>query len=368
MTAAIAPHRRRTGSRRTLELGPVSLTWRPRAVAVVLLLGAATVAVLIAALALGKYEITPVEVARTLLGGGSRLDRTIIVERRLPRGLLGIMVGLALGAAGALTQATARNALASPDILGITEGAAAAAVSVIVFDSVFGGAVWGAAASAALTGVALPVIALAGALVTAAAIWLLAWRRGVEPFRLVLVGIAVSAILHAWILLLMVTANVRDVAAARVWLSGSLANTMWPDLRPPLLALAVVLPAAGWLTFQLRAISLGGQAAAGLGVSRQRAQALLLLAAVVLSAVAVAAAGPVGFVAFVAPQVAMRLTGTPTQPLLASAAVGALLVTVADLVGRTVLPWEVPVGLVTAAIGAPFLIHLLIRANRRTNA
>lgn len=354
--------------RSTLEIGRVSLSWKPRVISVFLLISALTFLVLILALALGKYEITPIHVAKTLFGGGSKLDHTIVVERRLPRGILGILIGYALGIAGALTQATARNALASPDILGITQGAAAAAVTVIVFNSVFGGAVWGKALSEGLSAITLPLVALLGALITATLIWVLAWRKGVDPFRLVLIGIALSAILHAYVMLLMVTANIRDVGAARVWLSGSLSDSKWPDLRPVIIALIIVLPVVAWLSFQLHAIVLGSQAASGLGVSHQWGQALLLLAAVVLSAAAVAAAGPIGFVAFVAPQVAMRLAGTPTQPLLTSGAVGALLVTFADLIGRSALPWEVPVGLVTSAIGAPFLIHLLIRANRRTNA
>ena len=187
-----------------------------------------------------------------------------------------------------------------------------------------------------------------------------------DTFRLVLSGIMITALLQSYITWLLLRADISDAAIAKTWLTGSLVALSANRNLPVLLVLALIVPTIGYMAFQLRAMTLGDDMAAGLGVSVDKHKALFLLVSVVLTAVAVSAAGPIGFVAFVAPQLAMRLTGTPTPPLVGSALCGAALLAVADLVARAGLPVELPVGLVTSAIGGAFLVYLLIQTNRKS--
>jgi iron complex transport system permease protein len=343
-----------------LRVGPVSTVWRPRVVVVPLLL--AVVALLLAAVDVGRgdYPIGVLDVLRIVAGGGEAADRFVVVELRLPRALTALLVGLAFGMAGAMLQSVARNPLASPDILGITQGAGVGAVALIVLA---GGSVGGAAAF-----VGPPVAALVGGLLAATAVYLLAWRQGVSGFRLVLVGIAVSAVLTSLTSYLLVVADLTEAAQATVWLTGSLNGRGWEHVVPLALvvgAVGVLAPAAA---ATLAALRLGDDSARALGVRLQAAQAALLGISVVLASVAVAAAGPIPFVALMAPQVALRLLRSAGPPVLAGGLVGAVLVVGSDVIARTVLPVELPVGVLTAAIGAPYLLYLLARRTRRLDA
>lgn len=347
-------------SRPAVRLGPVSLVRRPRAVAVVVVLAVALGAAFLAEVALGDYPLGLGEVLAVLAGGGARSARLVVLELRLPRALTGLLVGAALGLAGATTQSVTRNALASPDVLGVTAGASAAAVGVIVLG--------GGTASTLLGTVGLPVAALLGGLGTAALLHLLAWRDGVDGVRLVLVGIGVGAVAVAVTSYLLVRGDVSQAAQAAVWLTGSLNARGWEHVVPVALATVPVGLLLLAHSRTLAALRLGEDTARSLGVPLQRARAGLLLAAVVLASVATAAAGPVVFVALVAPQVALRLVRSAGPPLVASAVVGALLVVAGDLVARVVLPVELPVGIVTAAVGGPVLLRLLVRRTREARS
>lgn len=316
-------------------------------------------------LGVGEYGISPSAVLSVLGGGGDRLDQTIVLETRVPRALGGIVVGAGLGMAGALTQSVARNALASPDVLGITSGASAMAVTIILAGSALGGGGYGSAIAPALANVGIPLSALLGALLVAVVIWLLAYRRGIEPLRLVLIGVAISALLQAYIVYLMAAADLRDATTARRWLSGSLVHVSWTDVLVMGVVVVVALGLAGLMTFRLSVLQLGPIVAQSLGGRVNSSQLVTLVVSVVLAAAGVATAGPIGFVAFVAPQVALRLAHTSAPPLVTSAAAGAALLTCADIMSRSILPWEIPVGIVTSAIGAPFLIYLVVQANRK---
>lgn len=195
--------------------------------------------------------------------------------------------------------------------------------------------------------------------------YFLAWRRGIDGFRLILIGISVSAVMEAITTWLLVTADIRDVARAQAWLVGSLDGRSWDEVRVAFWCTLVLLVVVSCVAFQFKPMHFGDEVAAGLGVRYTMVRAVLLLCAVLLAGVAVGAAGPVPFVALVAPQVAMRLARCPTPPMVASGLVGALLLIGADLVARTALPITLPVGVVTAAIGGPFLVYLLVRANLR---
>ncbi|WP_275558221.1 iron chelate uptake ABC transporter family permease subunit [Streptomyces sp. 5-6(2022)] len=340
-----------------VRLGQVSFVWRPWLVGVTLLLAAATFLVFCLSIGVGDFPIGLSRVVATILGGGERVDEFVIMDLRMPRALAGLIVGVALGVSGALTQSIARNPLASPDILGITGGAGAVAVFLVT--------VSGGTAAAVVSAVGLSAAALAGGLGTGLLVYFLAWRRGIDGFRLILIGISVSAVMEAITTWLLATADIKDVARAQAWLVGSLEGRSWGDVRVALWCTLVLLVVVSCAAFQFKPMHLGDEVAAGLGVRYSMVRAVLLLCAVLLAAVAVSAAGPVPFVALVAPQAAMRLARCPTPPMAASGLVGALLLIGADLVARTALPVTLPVGVVTAAIGGPFLVYLLVRANLR---
>jgi iron complex transport system permease protein len=242
--------------------------------------------------------------------------------------------------------------LATPDIIGINAGSALAAVLLIVVAAIDDPLVIAAGA-------------MVGALLTAAAIYGLAYRRGVNGYRLVLIGIGVTAGLASLTAYLLTTADLYTAGRAAVWLSGTLAGRSWGQILPVLVAMSVLVPAALGLAHSLRALELGDELARALGTRVDLARLGLLLVGVLLAGVATAAAGPVAFIALAGPQIARRLVRERGLALMTSAACGAALLSVADLIARRLFaPVELPVGVLTAVLGAPLLIWLLARANR----
>jgi iron complex transport system permease protein len=326
----------------------------PRTIAVYVLLTVLLLLATTVSLGIGDYPLPFTEVLRSLVGLPSPAE-LIVEELRLPRVLTGIAAGAALGLAGALFQAVVRNPLASPDLVGVTAGAGVGAVAAITLAGI--GAVW------------VPVLALVSGAATALLIYLLAWRRGLQLTRLVVIGIALggtgfaAGALNGLTSLLVAKADINDAQEATVWLTGSLHGADMDMAAAPLLALAVAIPLLPAAARTLRSLSLGDEVAAGLGTHLGRSRLALFGLGVGLAATATAAVGAVNFVALGAPQIARRLTRSPVEPLLASALVGALVVTVADVVARRAFaPIELPVGVFTAAIGAPYLLWLLTRA------
>ena len=327
-----------------------------------------TVACLVAALVLavlgilaGSSSLTVPDVLRTLVGAGTPGQELIVLELRLPRVVGGLVVGAALGLAGALTQTFARNPLATPDILGVTSGAALGAVSAIVLA---GGSY---SVGAGLLTLGLPAVATIGALVTAGLVYGLAWRGGVDSYRLILIGIGATAALGGITSYLIARAQITEAAAAAQWLVGSLSGISWASVWPVIVVLVVVTPIALLQSRALEISQLGDDISTGLGVNVQRHRLIVIVCAVLLTAAAVSASGPIEFVAFVAPQIVRRLARTGRPPLLASAFMGAVIVVGGDALVRGVLPGEVPVGIITAVIGAPYLIWLLTRRKEREN-
>lgn len=345
------------GTRRVdgVRLGPVGLAWRPRVFVATLVALVVALALLVISVGVGSATISPVDVVRTLLGGGTGLQRLVVVDLRLPRAATGALVGLALGVAGALTQTFTRNPLATPDVIGVTAGASAGAVAAIVV----GGGTY--SVSAALLGSGIPVAATAGAVAASALVYGLGWRGGVQSYRLILVGIGVGSVLTAVTSALLVRAQITEASQASVWLVGSLGGTSLQGLVPLAVVTAVAVPLAITTTTSLSISQLGDETALGLGLGLQRHRLAVIALAVALTAAAVAAAGPVGFVAFVVPQIALRIAGSSRPPLLLAGFAGSCLVLLADLAGRTLFPWEIPVGLLTTVVGAPYLIWLLVR-------
>ena len=236
------------------------------------------------------------------------------------------------------------------------------AVFVIVLGGGFG------AVGGFLVSVGLPLAALIGGLVTAAVVYGLSWRKGIQGFRLVLVGIGINAMLLALVQWLLVVAEIYEAARATVWLTGSLNGRGWEHVVPVGLALVVLVPAALVLAHALGALQFGDDTARGLGMRVDRSRTALLLVAVGLAAVATASAGPIAFVALVAPQIAQHLVGAARPPIGASLLVGAALTVISDVVARTAFPAPLPVGIVTAVIGAPYLLFLLARHGREARA
>ncbi|MFG1798478.1 FecCD family ABC transporter permease [Nocardia sp. NPDC049149] len=349
------------GARPALRIGPISLVLRPVMVLVVAALGAAALLLFCLDIATGESHIPLGRVLDVLSGGGTRAQRFIVLDSRLPRALTALVVGAALGLSGAITQSILHNPLASPDMLGITAGAGLGAISVVVLG--------GSTGLAATLGA--PLAALAGGLLTAAAIYLLAWGRsptgdrGVTGLRLVLIGVGLNALLLAGINWVITRADLQDAQRAHLWLNGSLNSVNRDTLAPAAVALAVVALVALGSARTLAALRLGTDTTRSLGVRIQSQQALLIGASVIGASVATAIVGPVGFVALAAPQIARRVLRTPGEPLIGSALVGAILVVGADVASRSILPADLPVGIVTAAFGGPFLLYLLVRMNRK---
>lgn len=299
---------------------------------------------------LGTYTVTVPDFFR-ILGGAEIPGATFIVlENKLPRAVIGVLVGAAFGVAGAIFQTMLRNPLASPDIIGISYGASAAAVTAIV---VFGA-----------SGVGVSAAALTGALAVAIAIYVIARRGGVAGYRLILVGIGFAAMLHALVNFLITRTDIRTAADAVVWLSGSLNSSNWDRATVLCWGLLLLFPAAAVFSRSLRGLELGDEAAAGLGIRVEASRLALLVTGVSLAALATAAAGPIAAVAFLSGPIARRLLrGAPS--LIMAALVGAVIVLTADFVAANLVPGvSLPVGVITGALGAPFLLWLLVTANR----
>ncbi|MFD5635271.1 FecCD family ABC transporter permease [Streptomyces sp. NPDC127077] len=334
-----------------LAVPPVSGVLRPRLVALCSVLSVGTFLLFCWGLTIGDYPIGFADVVRALGSSGDPGTVLVVQDLRLPRALVGLLAGTAFGVSGALFQTMTRNPLASPDMIGLTQGAGTAVVAGLVLG-------WDA-------GLGTQSLGLLGALATAFLVYLLAWRRGTTGYRIILVGIGVSWMCASATDYLMAKGGRFEAQAALGWLVGNLNGRTWEETRPLAVALAVLLPAALLLGRLLRTLQLGDEVATGLGTRVQLVRLSILLTGVGLIAFATAAAGPVAFVALAAPQIAQRLARTAWPPTVASGLTGALVVLGSDLIARTLVSGtELPVGIVTGVLGAPILLWLLVRANR----
>lgn len=358
--ATKAPPRPRTPrSRTTLRFasGPIGFAVRARVLAVVLVLAALAFVALVASLAMGDYELAWGDVVKSLFGDGPSDAELVVNELRLPRALVAVLVGFALGLAGAVFQAVTRNPLAGPDVVGITAGAGAGAVMAILAGGV------GTGASATYGPV--PLGALVGALATGALVYFLAFREGtVTGYGFVLVGIAANGMLVAFTRWALARVDIDAATRATAWLTGSLDNRDYTQVRWMCVGLVVLVPPLVLLARPYRMLQFDDDLATGLGVNTRATRTALLVLGTCLAAVATACAGPVVFVALAAPQLARGLAGTAEIPLFTSGFAGAALVAGADLAARTAFPHQVPVGIVTGLIGAPYLLWFLSRTNK----
>ncbi|WP_420821279.1 FecCD family ABC transporter permease [Pseudooceanicola onchidii] len=301
-------------------------------------------------LSLGQSLTPPMDVLRVLMGADVPGVSFTVRDLRLPRAVLSVLAGMSFGLGGVIFQTLLRNPLASPDIIGISSGASAAAVFAIV---ILG---W--------SGPAVSVLAVLAGLGVALAIYLLAWQDGVAGARLILIGIGLSAMLDSVIAFVLSRAPAWTLQDALRWLTGSVNGATLDQALPVALSLLVFGGLLMRLRSSLEVMRLGDDTAAALGVALARDKALVVLSAVGLIAVATAVAGPIAFVAFLSGPIALRLTGPGRSPLIPAALVGAALVLLGDYAGQHLLAARYPVGIVTGALGAPYLIYLIIRSNR----
>jgi iron complex transport system permease protein len=355
MSAEVSPSTAPRSPWVTLRTRRISLRIDRRVPLVLVLALLATVLAMVINIGVGEYPIPPLDVVRTVLGmpTGNEDYAFIVNILRLPRMLVAALVGVALGISGAIMQGLTRNPLADPSIIGVSAGASLVAVTLIILVRDVPAGV-------------LPLAAFAGAALTALLIYLLAWKGGDSPLRLILVGIGLAAVAYALTTLMITFGDIYDVQRALIWLTGSVYGRSWEEFWALLPWVTLGVPLACLAARHLNALNLGEDVARGLGTRVAQQRGLLLLVAVALAGATVAAAGTIGFVGLMAPHLARRLVGPDHSGLLPTAGVlGGLLVVVADLVGRTIFaPIELPCGLVTAAIGAPFFIALLWKQHK----
>jgi iron complex transport system permease protein len=300
---------------------------------------------------LGDMRIHPFDVVRTMFGTGTEEHRIVIQRLRLPRIIAAFLVGAALAVAGAILQGIIRNPLASPDIIGITSGASLAAVAFITYLSGTVSIVW------------LPVAAMAGAGITSILIYLLSWKKGVTAIRLVLIGIGINFLLGSMTKVMLVMNPMYTSSQAYVWLTGTVYGTDWSIVRMIVPWVAVFIPIAFVFARNVNVLQLGDDIAAGAGSAVQRQRFMLLMISVALAGAAVSVGGAISFIGLIAPHMTRKLVGPSFGGVLpVSALIGGLIVVLSDTVARTAfLPYDIPVGVFTAGVGAPFFIYLLYR-------
>lgn len=305
----------------------------------------------------GLVSISPREVFQTLMGNGTMQQELILFEIRLPSIVLAILVGIAMAVSGAILQCITQNELAEPGILGINSGAGLAVVLYITFFQ---------ATTAPLSvsdAFLLPIFAFSGALLTATLIAVLAWKRGFQSIRLILVGIGINAGLSAILIALQLRLSPQDFMEALVWLSGDLWATQWQYIWTIIPLLLILVSIAFSKARTLNVLNLGSQVAIGLGVRLNRDRLILILLAVAMAGLGVAAGGGVAFLGLIAPHIARRIVGPRHQVLLPTAALmGSIILLLADTLGKNLLlPTELPAGIVVSMLSAPYFIYLLMK-------
>ncbi|UGB02713.1 MULTISPECIES: iron-enterobactin ABC transporter permease [Leclercia] len=300
----------------------------------------------------GAVTLDFAQVFNALTGSAPRNITMVVTEWRLPRVMMALLVGAALGISGAIFQSLMRNPLGSPDVMGFNTGAwSGVLVAMVLFGQ-------------HLT--AITLAAMAGGILTSLIVWALAWRDGIETFRLIIIGIGMRAMLMAFNTWLLLQASLETSLSAGLWFAGSLNGLTWAKTLPAAPLILLMFVCALLLVKRMRLLEMGDDSACALGVSVERSRLMLMLVAVVLTAAATAIAGPISFIALVAPHIARRLCGTARWGLTQSALCGSLLLLAADLCAQQLfMPYQLPVGVVTVSLGGIYLIVLLVQESRK---
>lgn len=322
-----------------------------RGLVVTAVLGALAFVLFVVTMMVGSFVVSPWDVIASTfhLADDPAVD-FIVRDLRLPVATTALAVGIALGISGIIFQTLLANPLASPDFVGVSSGASLFAISSIVLFSA--------------SGMGIPFAALLGALASAVLIYLLAWRHGISGYRFILIGIAVSQFMYSIVGYIVARADIYEARQAMTWLVGSVGHAGAPELRALLVAVVLLVPAALVLNRPMQVLELGDDAAKALGARVELTRLALLGISVTLIAFATAVAGPIMFVALIAGPIARRLFGAAPGGVLAAGFAGAVLVLAADLVAQHVMPVALPTGVITGAVGAPYLIWILITVNR----
>ncbi|WP_059104630.1 FecCD family ABC transporter permease [Shouchella shacheensis] len=314
------------------------------------------IVIFLMSLQLGTFQMAPGDVVRTLVGFGTEQQELVLFEFRLPRMVIALLIGAGLATSGAILQSLSRNELADPGILGINAGAGLAVVLFIYFFQ-------GSYASLGNSVFLLPMFAFGGALTAAFLIYTIAWKKGVTPVRLILVGIGLNAGFMAILIVFQLRMNPNDFMQATIWLTGSIWGASWNYVFAVLPWVTMLIPLVMIQANRLNVMRLGDESAVSLGIHVERSRRWLLVLAVALAGASVAAGGAISFLGLVAPHIARRLVGPRHQTMIPVAAlIGALILLFADMIGRNILsPSEVPVGIIVAILGAPYFLYLLMK-------
>ncbi|AIQ41789.1 FecCD family ABC transporter permease [Paenibacillus sp. FSL R5-0912] len=335
---------------------PSAKSRRTREAGILMLLAVLIIIIFIVSMNTGFMRLSPFDVLHTLLGEGTKQQNLILFDFRLPRIVISLLIGAGFAVSGSILQGLSRNALAEPSTLGINAGAGFAVLIFISF----------VPATTAGPIFVLPLLALAGAALTATLIYFLSYRRadGLSPTRLILIGIAVGAGIYAFQLILSLRLDPQNYQFVAIWLAGKIWGGDWRFVLALLPWILILLPFAFYKARVLNVLNLGDETSKGLGLPLERERLLLLAAAVALAGACVSVSGGIGFVGLIAPHLARRLVGPRHQIMLPAAAlIGALLLLTADTIGRWILqPTEIPTGIVVAIIGAPYFLYLLAKS------
>lgn len=331
-----------------LRLPFVSFQISQRALSVTVTLFLVLLTTLLASVQLGAYPLSFPQIKAAVFGGSDDIHRMVVIDHRLPRILTAIGAGAAFGLAGSMFQTMLRNPLASPDVIGFSAGASCGALLAMI-----------------LTGGSVLFGALAGGLVTAVAVTALAWKDGLHPYRLILVGIGASLTLMAGADLLMSRLDTLSATEMSKWLVGTLNARSWQDVHLIWSGLVVLMPLVLWLQFPLTRMAMSDEIVTGLGLALSPLRLTVTAAAVALVALGVSVAGPLPFVAFVSGPIARQLLRGGRPGLMQSALVGSVVTLLADMAARSVPVVQLPAGVFTAIIGAPVLMWLLLAQFRK---
>ncbi|MDQ0165144.1 iron complex transport system permease protein [Bacillus horti] len=336
---------------------PISFLVDQRALIIIILLTVALVALMLISLGSGTTKASVGRVVATLLGSGTTSENFALLTLRLPRILLGALVGAGLALSGSILQGLIRNPLAAPDVIGVSSGASLMAV---LFISVINPAL-------GLGIDYLPLFAFLGALTVVYIMYGLAWKDGVSPFRLILIGFGITALLGAIQTILMIFGPITTTSQSFVWLTGSLHATKWHEVEIVSIWMLILTPILFGLVMALNLQQVSDEITVGLGGRLQLIRLGLVTMAACLAGVSIAFAGSIGFIGLMAPHIARKLVGTSYGQLMPTAAlIGAILIVFADWVGRTwFAPLDIPAGVFTAMIGAPFFVYLFIRMRNK---
>ncbi len=306
---------------------------------------------------LGSFAISPKDVIKTLFGQGQRNYEIAIFKLRLPRIVIGILVGSALAVAGTMLQGVTKNDLADSGILGINSGAA---LFVVIYIYFMNGNVYDGISN--LTIFTMPIVALCGALFGAFLIYMLAWKDGISSSRLLLIGIGINIAFTSILTIFQLKFTTQEFNRVMAWTSGSIWGSSWKYVIAVLPFILLFMILTIYKARYLDVLNLGDEVSTGLGIKVEKERRKLIIYAVILSGVATSVAGSISFLGLVSPHIARKLVGPKHKKLIPTAAlIGTLMLLISDTISRNLLaPIEIPVGIVVSIIGVPYFIYLML--------